>query len=1763
MKFVKVSGYENVNDEIFVVLSGATTLYTGSGFINNETRITEQCLTSSLNNQYTIVLFTTSGTSWSSGSYLTIYGKYGNAVFKFLLVDASGRTYPLSLYYGIEQNATWTIVSGSASSGWTDYSFSDSSWINATLGSDPIPAMSGTQYFRKQFVGLSDMAAYDVRLYYKAGVIAYINGNEVYRDNLPDGSVSSTTAATGQYSELAYRGFIRPGSEVASQQSILAVEVHFLNPQSTVDFNAYLAILAHSVNQFNCFMYAESIEVQSDTGSNVDNIIDFDKSSYYYASSSDLPATVTYTFQGPKPFINVIRIWPYTSILSAPSEVYWQGSNDNSEWMDVISIENASYDGEVFNWFTGYYQASLFNHYRVRIASSVNSTYVMAYELHPMICHVSIPPSIAFTPNNYTIWAKYEEVHIQPDLDGFSSCSAENLPEGLTIDPSTCVISGFANVVVSNQTITVTSTMSVRTYTGSFILTVQECAGTMLHILRTYKFNAAYESFEIKDALTQEVVMSIAFNSIQTNNEDWTTNVCVSGSKYEVTLGSTTDSWYLESYLYIYSYLYGNEMETILRMRYDLRSGSAATRTFNTQYTIHPRSNWYYKLGTIPADWHSSTSTEGWNEGNESNFPDSSNQIQLYKRTFSILDMSNSIGFVLSLKFKYGCIVYLNGHEAYRKGLTDATITTSSYSDNNSYSSAIYRQVSLPIKTVQIGNTLAVNYIQQGLNTIAIGIVAADANQKEAIFDCALRLMSDETESRVFDYAVSYSGINGDSSSIFSQYYDSSIYSSTCTENYLNIAFNNDRHEWINSVTLKLYYTQNDQQPHEFVLKARSGNDDWTVLTTVFDLTWSQIGGSRTIYFANSIAYHEYRFEDFATGDNSKCGWKLNTINLNSIDTSMTIPELEYNSIVIPKDYIMDILYPNSEYYYNFQISPALPDGITFDPNIGIISGTPRNEMGTTTYSITANKLTGGTSTATFSITVEVCTESRGLISLVVRTDEFPEQSSYKLYQGIGTSGSVIRSNDHFELSTSLNYVDICLESGVYTLELFDSAGDGWSNPAGYYLTVEKGEMIFEMGQVPSGVASVSTMFSSYLPFQMEYTEWKISYEYERNWNTVSFDDSEWVSKKAAAIGKNERIITYLRKEVDLPDIDNYQVLNILVKYEGGIVAYFNGRVVARFNLNENFDLEALSISQYSGTKFSKFHVILSIVGGVNGKNIIAFEVYCLSSSCSHNVVFDASGVFGVNECSIVLDSYSSIIGTIPSMGTFDTLLDLNPTTYGFQINSVGTYLDWKVDNLEGTRFNAFGMQTVYNRDHYGFSLFAMKVTSSIFDNILVVTNETVKELGRSSWSIPRGTFGFRQIKFQVDIPASDNVYVSSYMLLYCKSNGTDVCPGIDGYASAREGEYSLGECESGYYGNKYRICSNGQLGEIHSEYCKLKPPANLHYENSVYEFILDKEVRIKAPTHSNIIEEFYLGYEMVLPAGLSLNSKNGEITGVPTEMCKKRRITIYGKNQVGYISTTITMTVRKGRCESDGIFEATNVGDVYVYQCPLDDLYVGKITRACVLGEKDGEWGEINGFCMSAYWVPVIVLIIAVLLNSIVAYIKFGTRPKKTRTRHQKVNPRKEKKYLKTKPPNSTKNQNHLSLNRTVRKLEPVRVKPEHRVEPIKKPINVDADRGEERISERSSSLPQVTPVNMEPRREFLVVNTKNKRERVIGKSDSDDEVIPVNVEPRREPIVVNVENEERMFDMSDSDIEVLPLNNESNDVDNEIRVEVVPVHY
>ena len=191
VKFVKKCGTLDASEESFEVFDGSTLLYTGSGFADNEERTIEQCLSSSSNNQYTLKMIDSYGNSWYNGASLTIYGQYGNVVFKNFMTAGDEEVHPFSLYYGISKNTAWKMTSGSVTGSWTEYNFEESGWTEETLGSVS-GSVSGTQYFRKQFTGLASMAAYDVRLYYKAGLVAYINGAEVYRDNMPAGDVTST-----------------------------------------------------------------------------------------------------------------------------------------------------------------------------------------------------------------------------------------------------------------------------------------------------------------------------------------------------------------------------------------------------------------------------------------------------------------------------------------------------------------------------------------------------------------------------------------------------------------------------------------------------------------------------------------------------------------------------------------------------------------------------------------------------------------------------------------------------------------------------------------------------------------------------------------------------------------------------------------------------------------------------------------------------------------------------------------------------------------------------------------------------------------------------------------------------------------------------------------------------------------------------------------------------------------------------------------------------------------------------------------------------------------------------------------------------------------------------------------------------------------------------------------------------------------------------------------------------------------------------------
>ena len=1381
--------------------------------------------------------------------------------------------------------------------------------------------------------------------------------------------------------------------------NVLAVELHYPTAgENAVEFDAFVAALTPTTSitdNTNCFVYPYPATM----GGLIDSpmsAMDYYKTSFSQALRSNLPIAVTMDLTGPMALANGVRLWPSGSPDMNPTGFKWEGSMGTGDWATLIEVTDGYYMSNTYKMFYAIFANQAFKAFRLQITDCASSDIIKVYEVNPLVCNTAPPSSLTFEPASYTHYAYYQNVNIHPTI-AFTDCTIQpTLPAGLTLNAATCTVTGKATAASPAATYTMTSTMGGNSISGTFSLEIPQCSGTFVQFLRTYKSLSNVEKFTVTDAASQQVVLSVGANAGQPSSQDWSTVLCLTGARYTVDVSSDGYTyWQMNSFLYVRALLFDDESETVTRVNYDATLGVSSERVINVKWAVAPHSAWEYHMGDVPAGWQTAS---GWTSAEMGAFPASTNQIQLYKQTFTVDSLEDVAGFTISLRYLYGCVIYLNGVEVFRNGV-DGDLSASSIG-LNAYTDLLYHQISLPVKTMVIGDQPSVNYLQQGSNVIAVAIVAQTASQTSSVFDCAVRVMGSASLSRVFDYTVTASTtISGNEGAVASHYFGTSMQSSSCDSNFWQMVFDGDRREWISSVTLYLYYQQGIDQPKQFVLKARNNNlEEWTTLKTVTGMTWSLVGEQKKIWLENNKPYNQYRFEDFATGSETSCSWRIGAIDIAVDAAPVAIPELSYSTpIVINKDVEMGEVYPNSEYYFDFAVTPALPAGIVLDTATGKISGTAMAELPATTYSITAKKVGGGSSTATVSLSVEVCTGTKGLITLVARMDDWAAEGSYKLYAGKGTMGEVVTSVSAFKVASGLNYGDFCVPNGLYTLEVFDSYKDGWYNPAGYYLTVDLGEMIIDMGQMPAATASLSTLFSSLIPFQINYSDWKV-YNSETavaaNWNALDFDDAAWMTVKAANMGNHMTTTVYARHEVQMPSLEDYAVLNVRVKYTGGLTVYFNGNKVARFNLAEEFEAGTEAQTVHDASVFSKFHVILSTVGAVAGKNVIAFEIHHAGGESA--IVFDATGVFGVNECSPVQDSFSAVDATTVSGCTRYELLDLNPTIYGSLANEVGAYLAWTVENLEGSKFNSFALQTNVVSSSVAFSIYGRWEDGEEYTTALEVVGAYTRERQRTAWDMPVGIAGFKQFRYEVDALASTAPSINAVVMQYCKPASSGSCPAVGEYPSVGEGQISPSTCPEGFRGYSYRECVNGQLGDVKNDKCEYKLPARLGYENTNMEFVLNTQVSSGLPTYRNIVEEFYMQDSTPLPAGLSINPTTGEITGMPTTVLTSQGYTVRARNAKGETFVAINIGVRKGECAPEGVFDRTVVGETAVYQCALQGSYVGTQKRACVLGAKDGEWQRATGFCMPVMVIVLIVVVVIVIIAVVVFLIVRGTRSAK-----------------------------------------------------------------------------------------------------------------------------------------------------------------------
>ncbi|KAK8791354.1 hypothetical protein WA171_002301, partial [Blastocystis sp. BT1] len=1425
---------------------------------------------------------------------------------------------------------------------------------------------------------------------------------------MADGEPTSSTLATGGYSIYDYRGVIRPSTVAESTSSVLAVEVHFdtTGYSEIIQFNGFLAFYAGIDDTNPCFVVPNDVTATGTGFTNPANAF-----SWSYSSSSSFSGasgSLTAELQGPSlPVVNSIRIWPYTSPTTHASLFTIEGTMFRStEWNVIMEVEGGSYSSSQWTqWDTITYVNHGYSSVRLTTEKTGTSS-VYVNELQFLVCARSIPSFVEYPASSYEYLRKYESVRIVPVMYGYSDCSiSPSLPSGVSIDPNTCIISGISTVT-GTQLYTITSSLMNHSITGTLTLSFTDCDGTLYKIVRTYKTSPQNEFFRIRNSYDDTLLFELEAGHSHPASRDWTQYLCMTVDRFDVTLDSTSKYWIPNSYFYLYAMLPDGEEEMVLKGRYDANQGNVHTH-YLRRPSINHSEEWYYKMGEVPTNWFGDD-TSGWSQAARGSFPTSTNRIQLYKKTFNIASLNEVSGLIVSIRYRYGVIVYLNGNEAWRNGVI-GDLSTSSTVDN-SYTDLKYYVVTLPGKQMQTSTvTSPVTFLQSGSNTIAIAIVAIADSYTTSYFDAVVRLMpSEQSESHIWEFTASMSGITGTATNPFDMYYSNSISSSSCTENSLIVTLSNNRREWISSVQIQNYYSapNGDSKPTEFVLYGRNlGTDEWTLLTNVTGLIYSTLGQKRRIYLPNNIPYNQFKFENFGTGDSSTCKWYIQSLDLFADNTLADIPNFTYeSSITVYKDIEMaEVIPENGDGYFDFRISPSLPAGIVLDSHTGWISGTATAEGSVSTYTITATKVTGGDVTAIISFSVALCTGDRGLMTVRFRADGFTAENSWKLYEGRGTSGTVLQSVSQFPVMYAYYYVDFCLENGFYTLEAADSFGDGWAVGTGYTLTVDLGEMELDINEVPESdtkPSTVTSVFSTYFPFQIEYTDWKvIQSDVSSDWNTVSFDDSTWNTYKAVDIPSTSSITTYIRKSFTMSGVNDYQVLNVRVKYSGGVAAYLNGNLVARFNLEEDFDSRSLSITIHDPTVFSKFHVILATAGIQEGNNVFSFEIHRpIVGTTADPVVFDATGVFGVEDCSTVVDSYSSLTSTEPTTGSIPSLMDLDPYTTCELPNKIGTYLEWSVENLEGSKWNSFNIVGGSTVSRLGFSITAMSHSSQEESIVILdITGLKVNSRTKPQISVPVALAGFRRYRWEVTATGSTNNAIGSVHMAYCKASGA-VCPAIGNYPSVAEGQISPSYCPEGYRGYSYRECSGGVLGEVKTDHCEQKPPANARYQYTRYVFVMGTAVSTDIPSVKNTVKRWYIDSGISLPAGLSLDEVTGAIAGVPESVQDLKTFTVYAENESGAVAATVSIQVRKGQCKAEGVFPLTYVDETAVYECASQGSYVGTQKRTCVLGAEDGEWQKASGVCIPIIGIIIVVILVIVIIVIIVfILVRVG---KKTRIR-------------------------------------------------------------------------------------------------------------------------------------------------------------------
>ena len=1513
----------------------------------------------------------------------------------------------------IETDSTWKISNKSTpDADWLSTNFDDSKWSD--YNGETTVQKVGTVYLRKKINGMSNMVAYEYTFSFQHGIIVYVNGKEVYRANMPSGAVTANTKCSSKFESREHHSVIRNGLELEGSSIVIAMELHYDDNTSSHPFyqNTFLAPYLASMGD-DCYQSYESKTISSNSektqGDNENPWEAFDLNPNTAWTEENPNKWLAVTWDNWIPQINGFMINVRSQRLFHPSSFTLRGYPEGSSSSDLlVSKSDMEYTTNNQNFFALPLNEKIYKEVRMQVTKTASTT-LRLNELALLTCRYAVPDKMEFTKEELNLQAQVDEVKIAPKYDGFVQCSVQpTLPNGLSLNYQTCTITGTPRTAQEEKVYTITASKP-STITATIKITVTTCEKTILEIRRTYpSASYMYETHWLRDATDDsKSVERVYANTVQAAGKVTTTRYCVDPGRYALTVDNTvSDYWQPESYIDL-SILYNDGSFTnILHYKYDISAGNGPDVEVNVNMEIPRSAEWSYKFNEVPEDWNSASMSQGWSTGTAGSFPDATNQLQFYKRQFSLEDDPAGAAYELELRYLYGAVVVINGIEVFRNHMPAGAITNETYA-SSSYSSTMYRRISLPVSLPAFNGTARQDIIRKGNNVIAVAIVAQTASQDNSDFDLSLHVLVRNDFNRVFDFTATTSESGVDANLIFDQSGQTVFTSTTCSESrHVTITFKNDRREWISRYTLINHFEKDKKNIKSWQFQAKNEEDsDWTTLDTVTSTDFWTLSQMKKVYVYNIKPYNSYRLFKMTGSDSTQCELNVAEFGLYTDSLVMETPAFAYTGN--PTGYLnvdFENIQPNSPYYKHFIINPELPSFMTLDPLTGVIRGSDLQSHQATSYTISGRALTGETVQTNVTISVIPCDKS--MVQLTVYTDTYPGEMGWALYNGKDASGQPIASQTSLQGNNAYIYKYFCLDNGIYTFKFTDSWGDGWAPPAGYRIrNPSDGYQVYAQGTVPRGTAPVEKLvtFSSTVALGSTDEHWRVFKQAAPGgWNTVNFDHSTWNEVASGNAGKFDAETIYLRHLFTVDNIQETPVLNVVMFFAGGAAAYVNGNRVFRVNLPNEITSQTQATASHSAYSASEFAVPLQLKGGQNGNNVLAVEIHrSKDDTADIDLGFKVRAVLSYGECATMRSEVINAKTTNTVKGGAYSLFDYSIWGFTSWDWVDGTYVSWEFENLDGLMFNQYRLYYEGSTNLVTWNLKAKRDGEEVYTSFDAQKSVSLEDRKVFVQKVPNGIIGYKDFYLEwMNVQRPTGFTVDEIEFGYCPGSGP-ICPGVGDYPAVAQGEISVSTCPQFYDGYSYRECNGHQLGEVKMDHCTKFAPQSITFDEPIITVYVNAEVKAFKPTVFGLVDDFQILPQ--LPSGFTFDTKTGTIGGKPTETTTKlNEYTVTGYNENGSASGTFKLSVISGYCDPEEIWPRTNIGETAVYDCKeKGPSYYGTIKRTCKLGKSEPEWGMEVGLCISSTsFIGMTVGIVVVIIIVIIVVIKVVSDKKKEKAR-------------------------------------------------------------------------------------------------------------------------------------------------------------------